>query len=82
VAAVSDSPDRGIDDPDDDRFGPNVQDVIAEFETESPVRALVGPTLTLVRVLSVGLALYALYWVIGIIEPQIYRASFLLVTLS
>jgi len=82
VAAVSDSPDREIDDPgDDDRPGPNVQDVIAEFETESPGRALVGPTRTLVRVLSVGLALYALYWVIGIIEPQIYRATFLLVTL-
>jgi TRAP transporter 4TM/12TM fusion protein len=32
-------------------------------------------------VLSLGLALYALYWVIGIVQPQIYRVSFLLVSL-
>jgi len=32
--------------------------------------------------LTTGLALYALYWVIGIIQPQIYRTSFLLVVLS
>ena len=31
--------------------------------------------------LSVGLSLYALYWVIVIVQPQIYRVSFLLVAL-
>ena len=31
--------------------------------------------------LATGLALYALYWVVGIVQPQIYRVSFLLVAL-
>ncbi len=31
--------------------------------------------------LATGLSLYALYWVVGIIQPQIYRVSFLLITL-
>ena len=35
----------------------------------------------LVTVLAAGLSLYALYWVVGIVQPQIYRVSFLLVTL-
>ncbi len=32
-------------------------------------------------VLAAGLSLYALYWVVGIVQPQIYRVSFLLITL-
>ena len=32
-------------------------------------------------VLCLGLTLYALYWVIGIVDPQIYRVSFLLIAL-
>ena len=32
-------------------------------------------------VLAVGLSAYALYWVIAIVEPQIYRVSFLLISL-
>ena len=32
-------------------------------------------------VLAAGLSLYALYWVVGIVQPQIYRVSFLLVAL-
>ena len=32
-------------------------------------------------VLAAGLSLYALYWVIGIVQPQVYRVSFLLITL-
>ena len=35
----------------------------------------------LVTVLAAGLSLYALYWVVGIVQPQIYRVSFLLITL-
>ena len=31
--------------------------------------------------LAAGLSLYALYWVVGIVRPQIYRAGFLLVAL-
>jgi TRAP transporter 4TM/12TM fusion protein len=32
-------------------------------------------------VLATGLALYSLYWVVGIVQPLIYRASFLLIVL-
>ncbi len=32
-------------------------------------------------VLGVALSAYALYWVIGIVDPQIYRVSFLLISL-
>jgi hypothetical protein len=32
-------------------------------------------------VLAVGVALYALHWVVAIVEPQLYRVSFLLVAL-
>jgi TRAP transporter 4TM/12TM fusion protein len=32
-------------------------------------------------VLAFGLAAYALYWVVGLVDPQIYRVSFLLVAL-
>jgi TRAP transporter 4TM/12TM fusion protein len=32
-------------------------------------------------VLSAGLALYAVYWVVGIVPPQLYRPSFLLIAL-
>ena len=35
----------------------------------------------LVTALAAGLSLYALYWAVGIVQPQIYRVSFLLVTL-
>ena len=31
--------------------------------------------------MAAGLSLYALYWVVGIVQPQIYRVSFLLVAL-
>ena len=31
--------------------------------------------------LAVGLSVYALYWVIAIVDPQVYRVSFLLVAL-
>ncbi len=35
----------------------------------------------LVTVLAAALSLYALYWVVGIVQPQVYRVSFLLVAL-
>jgi TRAP transporter 4TM/12TM fusion protein len=31
--------------------------------------------------LAIGLSLYALYWVLGIVQPLVYRASFLLIVL-
>ena len=33
------------------------------------------------RWLAAGLSLYAVWWAVGIVQPQIYRASFLLVAL-
>ena len=48
---------------------------------ESPTRELKGRAATLGTVLTVGLSLYALYWVVGIVQPQIYRVTFLLVAL-
>jgi TRAP transporter 4TM/12TM fusion protein len=47
----------------------------------APVRALGGVAARLVPVLAAGLSLYALYWVVFIVQPQIYRVSFLLVAL-
>ena len=32
--------------------------------------------------LAAGLSLYTLYWVVGIVQPQVYRVSFLLITLT
>ncbi|MGE3845055.1 MAG: TRAP transporter permease [Vicinamibacterales bacterium] len=52
-----------------------------QLEIESPARDLRGPTAWLSRSLAVGLSVYALYWVVGIIQPQIYRVGFLLMTL-
>ncbi len=45
------------------------------------MRRLGGIAGRLALVLSVGLSLYALYWVLFIVQPQIYRVSFLLVAL-
>ena len=50
----------------------------AAAESESPVRHLTGWPSGLVRVLALALAGYSLYWVVGIVQPLVYRASFLL----
>ena len=50
-------------------------------DAEVPTRTLSGFPARLVTVLAAGLSLYALYWVVGIVQPQIYRVSFLLITL-
>ena len=50
-------------------------------DAEVPTRKLSGFPARLVTVLAAGLSLYALYWVVGIVQPQIYRVSFLLITL-
>ncbi len=36
---------------------------------------------TVARALAIGLSLYSLYWVLFIVQPQIYRVSFLLIAL-
>ena len=48
---------------------------------ETPARRLDGAAGRLTSVLAVGLSAYALYWVLFVVQPQIYRVSFLLVSL-
>ena len=50
-------------------------------ESDLPTRSLTGGLAWLTTALAAGLSLYAFYWVVGIIQPQIYRVSFLLITL-
>jgi TRAP transporter 4TM/12TM fusion protein len=55
--------------------------LIEAFEPEAPTRQLSGTLGVLATLLAVGLAAYALYWVVAIIQPQIYRTTFLLLAL-
>ena len=50
-------------------------------ELESPTRTLTGWPGRFATVLATGLAMYSLYWVVGIVQPLVYRASFLLIVL-
>ena len=50
-------------------------------EFESPTRTLTGWTARAATAVATGLALYSLYWVVGIVQPLVYRASFLLIVL-
>ncbi len=56
-------------------------DTFQDLKSEVPTRTLTGTTARLATMLAAGLSLYALYWVVGIVQPQIYRVSFLLVVL-
>jgi TRAP transporter 4TM/12TM fusion protein len=49
------------------------EDLAAESRTRE-LRGVVGGFAT---VLAVGLSLYALYWVVGIVQPLVYRVTFL-----
>ena len=44
-------------------------------------RPLAGASGTVATALATGLSLYALYWVLFVVQPQIYRVSFLLIAL-
>jgi TRAP transporter 4TM/12TM fusion protein len=50
-------------------------------ESEVSVRKLSGAAGALAWALAVGLSVYSLIWVVTIVEPQIYRVSFLLIAL-
>jgi TRAP transporter 4TM/12TM fusion protein len=50
-------------------------------ELESPTRRLTDWPARIATALATGLALYSLYWVLGIVQPLVYRASFLLIVL-
>jgi TRAP transporter 4TM/12TM fusion protein len=53
-----------------------------DYLSEEPQgRTLRGWPKRIANALSIGLSLYALYWVLFIVQPQIYRGSFLLVAL-
>jgi TRAP transporter 4TM/12TM fusion protein len=54
---------------------------IEQIENEGRLRPLTGRLALLTSGLALALSLYALYWVIGIVQPQIYRVSFLLISL-
>ena len=47
-------------------------------ESEAPVRKLSGVPGAVAWALAIGLSIYALFWVVAIVEAQIYRVSFLL----
>ena len=57
-----------------------VAEALETFE-ESRGRSLHGWSRRLAVGLAIGLSLYSLYWVLFIVQPQIYRVSFLLVAL-
>ena len=50
-------------------------------ESEAPVRKLTGIPGMAAWALAVGLSVYALIWVVTIVQPQVYRVSFLLIAL-
>jgi len=58
------------------------EQLIEAFEPEAPTRQLSGPLSFLATLLAVGLSAYALYWVVAIVQPQIYRVSFLLLAVA
>ena len=62
-------------------MGPSVATGASPRADEAPTRQLRGFAGALSSGLSVALSLYALYWVLFIVQPQIYRVSFLLIAL-
>ncbi|MCL6646706.1 MAG: TRAP transporter fused permease subunit [Chloroflexi bacterium] len=52
-----------------------------EYESEAPTRTLKGWAARLASLGAVALSLYALYWVVAIVPAQVYRPTFLALTL-
>ncbi len=61
---------------------PLAAQVLDTYEPEAATRTLRGPARWLARGLSVGLAVYGLYWVVAILDAHVYRTSFLLMALA
>lgn len=59
-----------------------VEELIEEFEGESPTRKFSGVGRLLTGVIAAALAVYALYWTQYTITTHVYRASFLMVVLT
>lgn len=55
--------------------------LLEQFEAEAATRPASATPRRLITVLAAGLALYAIYWVLAIVEAHSYRTSFLLVAL-
>ena len=49
---------------------------------ESSTRALTGAAAAVAVTLSVAISAYAIYWVVGVVQPQVYRITFLLLALA
>ncbi|HVT43061.1 MAG TPA: TRAP transporter fused permease subunit [Thermoanaerobaculia bacterium] len=60
---------------------PSAAEVREAFESEAPTRRLRGAPRALSMVGGVAISVYALYWVVGIVDPLVYRVSFLLLAL-
>jgi TRAP transporter 4TM/12TM fusion protein len=58
-----------------------IERITESFESEAPTRVLSGLSRVVASTLAVSLSMYALYWVVAIIDPQVYRVTFLLVAL-
>ena len=56
--------------------------LIEQFENEAATRTLRGWPARLATALAVALSCYALYWVVAVVEAQLYRTSFLLLVLA
>jgi TRAP transporter 4TM/12TM fusion protein len=54
---------------------------VDDLTGESPTRDLNGFSGRLAGVLAIGVSLYAVYWVVGIVQPFVYRVAFLGLTL-
>ena len=59
-----------------------ISDAPDDPESESPTRTLRGRPGVLAAALAGGLSAYALYWVVGIVQPQVYRVTFLMIALA
>ena len=64
-----------------EELAPDSAQTIEEIESEGRARRVSGRIGTLTTALALGLSLYSLYWVVAIVQPQIYRVTFLLVSL-
>ncbi len=60
---------------------PTEEQLLEEFESERPGRHLTGFAATFVSVVGAGLTLFAVYWVLNPMSAQVYRPTFLAVSL-
>jgi TRAP transporter 4TM/12TM fusion protein len=59
-----------------------VTELVEEYESESPTRIVSGVWRWLLLIICIAISVYSLYWTQYSITTQLYRASFLLLTLA